>query len=125
MLPLRCWILGSRTDTGERKAFSSAADVAKHPRWQPNASLRLRCCPLHPPACCHRHRVAAAQTRQTGGYSFVSCCLEWSVGHRAFWGKIGKIFTILGLECDVIYLIFVAGGASLIMKDEEDELVCC
>jgi len=64
MLPLRCGILGSRTDTGERKAFSSAADVAKHPRWEPNASLRLRCCPLHPPACCHG--VAAAQNTRAG-----------------------------------------------------------
>lgn len=35
-------------------------------------------------------------------------------------GKTGKVHC-LGLQ----YLIFVAGGASLIMKDEEDELVCC
>jgi hypothetical protein len=37
----------------------SAAQVAKHPWWQSNASLRLRCCPFHhPPACCHREDAA-------------------------------------------------------------------
>lgn len=81
------------TETGERKPSSSTAEVAEHPWWQSNASLRLRlrCRPLHPPAaCCHRDRVAAAQTRQTG-HPLVTRFLKLSVTHRRVLGKTGKV----------------------------------
>ena len=51
---------------GEKKP--SAAQVAKHPWWQSNASLRLRCCRFHhSPTCCHREDAA-----KTGRSFFLS-----------------------------------------------------
>jgi hypothetical protein len=57
---------------GEKKP--SAAQVAKHPWWQSNASLRLRCCRFHhSPTCCHREDAART------GRSFFLSVASWNV----------------------------------------------